>query len=69
MSQIESLKATFEHQTIDIVQVMINELNDRNFGGDLLKDGCLLEKIKAASEYFLSKLENFSVKSNSNYDG
>ena len=29
----------------------------------------LLMKEKATNEYFLSKLQNFSGKSNSNYDG
>ena len=69
MSEIESLKATFEQQKRDIYQEMRNELNERNVGGDLHKSGCVLEEIKAANEYFLSKLENLSGKSNSNYEG
>ena len=44
-------------------------MNERNVGGDLHKSGCVLDEIKAANEYFLSKLENLSGKSNSNYDG
>ena len=63
------MKATFEQQTRDIVREMRNELNERNFGGDLHKARCVLDKIKSANEYFLSKLENFSGKSNSDYDG
>ena len=47
---------------------MRNELNERNVGGDLQKSGCVLDKIKAADKYFLSKLENFPGTSNSNYD-
>ena len=50
MSEIESLKATFEQQTRDIVQEMRNELNERNVGGDLQKSGCVLDEIKAAYE-------------------
>ena len=68
MLEIESLKAAFEQHTRDIVQEMRNEFNERNVGGDLHKAGCVLDKIKAASEYFLSKIENFSGKFNSNYD-
>ena len=63
------MKATFEHQTRDIVQEIINDLNEMNVGGYLHKDGCVLDKIKAANEYLLSKLENLSKKSNSNYNG
>ena len=37
MSEIESLKATFEQQKRDFVQEMINEFNERNVGGDLQK--------------------------------
>ena len=44
MSEIESLKANFEHQTRDIVQEIRNELNERNVGESLHKDGCILEK-------------------------
>ena len=50
MSEIESLKATFSHQTRDIVQEMRNELNERNVGEDLHKSGCALEEIKVANE-------------------
>ena len=67
--EIESLKATFEQQTRDIVQEMINELNEKNVGGYLHKPGCIIDETKVANEYFLSKLENLSGKSNSNYDG
>ena len=45
---------------------MRNELNDRNVGGDLYKAGCVLDEIKAANEYFLSKPQNLSGASNSN---
>ena len=69
MLEIESLKATFENHTRDIVQEMRNELNERNVSGYLHKSGCVLDKIKADNEYFLSKLENLSGKYNSNYDG
>ena len=69
MSDIESLKATFEQQTRDIFQEMRNELNERNIGGYLHKAGCVLDKIKATNEYFLSKLQNVLGKYNSNYDG
>ena len=69
MSEIESLKATFEQQTRDIVQEMRNEYNERNAGADLHKAGCVLDKMNASNEYFLSKLENLLGKSNSNYDG
>ena len=62
------MKATFEQQTRDIVQEMRNELNERNSGEDLYRSGCVLDRIKAANEYFLSKIDNFSGKSNSNYD-
>ena len=48
---------------------MRNELNDRNVGGDLHKSVCVFDEIKSANEYFLSKNENLSEKSNSNYDG
>ena len=64
MPEIESLKDTFEHQTRDRVQEMRNELNERNVGGDLHKTGCVIDEIKAANEYFLSKLQSFSGKSN-----
>ena len=37
---------------------MRNALNERNLGGDLRKSGCVLDEIKAANEYFISKLEN-----------
>ena len=67
--EIESLKAPFEQQARDIVQETRNESNERNVGGYLHKSGCVLDKIKAANEYFLSKVQNFSEKSNSNYDG
>ena len=60
MLEIESLKANFEQQTEDIVQEMRNELNESNVGGYLQKYGCVLDKIKAANEYFLSKPDNFS---------
>ena len=43
-------------------------MNERNFGGDLNKYGCVIGEIKAANEYFLSKLQNFLGASNSNYD-
>ena len=49
ISEIESLKDNFEHQTRDIVQEMINELNERNVGGNLHKSGCILDEIKAAN--------------------
>ena len=48
---------------------MRNELNKRNFGGDLHKSGCALDELKSANEYFLSKLQNLLGKYNSNYDG
>ena len=41
----------------------------KNVGGNLQKSGCCPDEIKAANEYFLSKLENLSGKYNSNYDG
>ena len=63
------MKAAFEEQTRDIVQEMINEFNEKNVGGYLNKAGCLFDEIKAANEYFLSKLQNLSGKYNSNYDG
>ena len=44
-------------------------MTERNVGGDLHKAGCVIDKIKAASEYFLSKLQNLLGESNSNYDG
>ena len=69
MSEIESLNSTFEQQTRDSVQETRNELNDRNIGGTLQKYGYVIDKIKAANRYFLSKLENVSGKSNGNYDG
>ena len=62
------MKATFEQQTRDIVQGIINELNERNFGGDLHKSGFIIDKIKAANEYFLSKLQNLSGTYNINND-
>ena len=68
MLYIESFKATFEKQTRDIIQETRKEFNERNVGGDLNKSGCILDKIKAANEYFLSKLHNFMVTSNSNND-
>ena len=54
------MKATFDYQTIDIVQEIRNELNEKNVGGGLHKAGCILDEIKAANEYFLSKLQNLS---------
>ena len=53
MLEIESLKATFEQQTRDIVQETRNELNERNVGRNLHKSGCILDKRKAANEYFV----------------
>ena len=47
---------------------MRNELNERNVGGDLHKSGCVLDEIKAANEYFFSKLQNLLGTSNSNND-
>ena len=49
MSEIESLKATFEQQTRDIFQEMRNELNERNVCGDLHKAGCVLDEVKSAN--------------------
>ena len=69
MLEIESLKASFEQQTRDIFQKMRNALNERNLGGDLRKSGCVLDEIKAANGYFLSKIQNLLGKSNSNYYG
>ena len=51
------------------MQEMRNELNERNAGRDLHKSGCVIDKIKAANEYFLSKLESLLEKYNSSYDG
>ena len=67
-SEIESLKANFEQYTRDIVQEMRNELNERNVRGDLHKYGWVLDKTKAANEFFPSKIQNLSGKSKSNYD-
>ena len=53
MSEIEAFKATFDQQTRDIFQKMINRLNESYVGGYLHKSGCVLDKIKAANEYFL----------------
>ena len=47
MSEIESLKATFEQKTRDILQEMRNKFNDGNVGGDLHKAGCVLDEIKS----------------------
>ena len=44
-------------------------MNERNVDGDLHKSGCVIGKIKAVNEYFLSEIHNFSGKSNINYDG
>ena len=44
-------------------------MNESNVGGYLHTSGCVLDKIKAANEYFLSKIDIFLGKSNSNYDG
>ena len=63
------MKATFEQQTRYIFQEIINECNERNIGDDLYKSECVIDKIKLANEYFLSKLQNLSLKSNSKYDG
>ena len=41
--EIESLKATSEKQTRNIIHEMINELNQGNVGGDLHKPGCILD--------------------------
>ena len=43
-------------------------MNDSNFGGDLYKAVCVLDKIKAISENFLSKIQNFLGTFNSNND-
>ena len=69
MLEIESLKATFEQQTRDIVQEMRIELNERNVCGNLQKSECVLGEIKATNEYLLSKFENLSGKYNNNYYG
>ena len=68
ISEKESFKATFEQQTRYIVQETINELNEINVCGYLQKSECVLEEIKAANEYFLSKLQNLLGTSNSNLD-
>ena len=47
---------------------MRNESNESNVGGDLQKSGCVLEEIKVANEYFLSKVQNFLGTSNSNIE-
>ena len=62
------MKATFEQQTRNIVQEIINEFNDINIGGDLYKSGCVLDEIKASDEKFLSKIQNLLGKFNSNND-
>ena len=59
MSEIESLKATFEQQIRYTVQEIRNELNEGNVGGNLHQTGCGLDKIKAANEYYQSKIEIF----------
>ena len=69
MPEIEKLKANFEQQTRDIFQEMRNELNERNVGGDLHKAGCVIDKIKVANEYFLSKLQIFRENLIVIYDG
>ena len=61
------MKATFAHQTRNIVQKMGNELNGRNVGGYLYKAGCIIDKLKAANKKIFSKLQNVSGASNS-YD-
>ena len=43
-------------------------MNDRNVGGGLYKSGCVLEKIKAANENFISKLQTLSGTSNNSND-
>ena len=43
-------------------------MNDRNVGGGLHKDGCVLDEIKVANGYFLSKPQGFLGTSNSNND-
>ena len=48
---------------------MRNELDERNVGGDLQKYECILDEIKQANEYFLSKIQNSLGKSNNDYDG
>ena len=48
---------------------MRNYLNESNVGGYLQNSGCIIDKIKAANEYFLLKLQNLLVESNSNYNG
>ena len=62
------MKANFEQQTRDIVEETRNELNERNVDGYLHKAGYIHDEIKAANEYFLSKFENLSGKSNSKYN-
>ena len=54
------MKAEFDKQTTHIVKGIRTELNARNVGGDLYKAGCVLDKIKAANESFLGKLQDLS---------
>ena len=60
MAKTEVLKAAFEKQTTHIFKEMRTELNAQNVGGDLYKIGFVLEKIKAANESFLLKLQYLS---------
>ena len=60
MAKTETLKAEFEKQATHIVKDMRMELNSQNISGDLYKAGCVLEKIKAANESFLGKLQDLS---------
>ena len=69
MSEIESLKRKFEHQTERIVNGLKTELNNRNVGGDPYKADCVLNEIKEANCNFLSELKLLTDSPNSTKTG
>ena len=60
MSELQELKASFEKQTMSVIDGLREELNKRNVGGDAYRADCVLDEIKAANDSFLSKLERLS---------
>ena len=61
MSEIQTLKTSFQQQTITVIEGIREELNKRNVGGDSYRAECILEDIKKANDSFLIKLNRLSA--------
>jgi hypothetical protein len=44
MSELQLLKASFEKQTITVIEGMREELDKRNIGGDAYRSDCILQE-------------------------